>query len=173
MLKLIYLIMQQKQIWKVFHVYISSFTVKSNLASLNTEVDQLDIVKLVPVLADLSQLSNAVKIDVIKKAAYIKLIETVNNIDTSGFVLETKYDTDQIELENKIPDTSRLVKKTEYNTKVSGIENEVPSISGLAINSALTAVEDKIHNVSNLVKKTDYDKKFTEIEKKTYWSWSW
>ena len=150
----------------ISHVYISSFAVKSNLASLNTEVDKLDIAKLVPVLVDLSQLNDAVKNDVIKKAVYIKLIETANNIDTSGFVLETKHDTDQIELENKIPDTSRLVKKTEYNTKISKIENKVPSISGLAINSALTAVADKIHNVSNLVKKTDYGMKFTEIEKK-------
>ena len=37
----------------------------------------------------------------------------VDNIDTSGFVLRTKYDADKSELENKIPDTSGLVKKTD------------------------------------------------------------
>ena len=41
------------------------------------------------------------------------------------------------------------------------------SITGLATDSALTAVEDKIPNVSNLVKKTDYDSKISDIEKKT------
>ena len=35
----------------------------------------------------------------------------MNNIDTSWFVLKTKYNTDKSELENKIPDTSGLVKK--------------------------------------------------------------
>ena len=50
----------------------------------------------------------------------------VDNIDTSGFVLETKYDTDKSELENKIPDTSGLVKKTDYNNKINEIEGKVP-----------------------------------------------
>ena len=38
-------------------------------------------------------------------------------IDTSGFVLKTKYHTDKSELENKIRDASQLVKKLEYNAK--------------------------------------------------------
>ena len=42
---------------------------------------------------------------------YDKLVEKVNNIDTSGFVLKTKYQTDKSELEKKITDTSDLVKK--------------------------------------------------------------
>ena len=42
---------------------------------------------------------------------YDKLVARVNNIDTSGFVLETKYDTDKSDLEKKILNTSRLVKK--------------------------------------------------------------
>ena len=37
---------------------------------------------------------------------YDKLVTKVDNIDTSGFVLKTKYDTDKLELENKIPDTN-------------------------------------------------------------------
>ena len=36
----------------------------------------------------------------------------VDSIDTSRFVLKTKYDTDKSEIKNEIPDTSRLVKKT-------------------------------------------------------------
>ena len=45
----------------VSHVEVSSFALKSNLASLITEVDKLDIDKLVPVPVDLSKLSDVVK----------------------------------------------------------------------------------------------------------------
>ena len=63
-----------------------------------------------PVPVDLGKLSDIVKNDVVKKTDYDKLAAKVDNIDTSGFVLKTKYDTDKSELENKIPDTSGLVK---------------------------------------------------------------
>ena len=81
------------------------------MANLKTEVDKLEIDKLVPVSIDLSKLSDAVKNDVVKKDVYDKLVPQVNNIDTSGFALKTKCDTDKSELKNKIPDTSDLVKK--------------------------------------------------------------
>ena len=45
----------------------SSFALKSNLACLKTEVDKLDIDKLVPVPIALSKLIDVVKIDVVKK----------------------------------------------------------------------------------------------------------
>ena len=40
----------------VTHVNVSSFALKSNLASLKTEVDKLDIDKLTPVPNDLTKL---------------------------------------------------------------------------------------------------------------------
>ena len=61
------------------------------------------------------------KNDVVKKADYNKLVTKIDNIDTSRFILKTKYDTDKSKLENKIPDTSGLIKKTDYNTKVTEI----------------------------------------------------
>ena len=127
----------------ISHVDTSSFALKTNLANLKTEVDKLDINKLVPVSIDLNKLSNVLKHEVVKKAVYDKLVEKVNNVDTSEFVLKTKYDADKSELEGNILDTSDLVKKTDYNSKISEIENEVLSISGLATNSALTAVENR------------------------------
>ena len=158
--------MQQKTDLKnVTHVDSSSFALKTNLANLKTEVDQLDIDKLAPVPVDLSKLSDVVKNDVIKKT-YDKLVAKVNNIDTSDFVLKTNYNTDKTELEKKIPDTSDLVKKTNYNTKITELENKIPAISNLATQTALTAVENKILSVNNLVKKTDYNTKVTEIENK-------
>ena len=129
------------------------------MANLKTEVDKLDIDKLVPVPVDLSKLSDVVKNDVVKKNVYDKLVPKVNNIDTSGLVLKTKYDTDKSEFENKIPDTSNLVKKTDYDAKITELENKIPDTSNLATKTALTTVENKIPGVSNLVKKTDYNKK--------------
>ena len=94
----------------ISHVDTSGFELKTNLASLKTEVGKLDIDKLVAVPADLSKLSDKVKNDVVKKTVYDQLVVKVNNIDTSDFVLKTNYQTDKIELEKKIPDTSGLVK---------------------------------------------------------------
>ena len=87
------------------HADTLSFALKPSLASLKTEFDKLDIDKLAPVL--------------------------VNNIDTGGFVLKTKCQTDKSELE----------------------KNKILDVSGLATKTALTAVENKIPDVSCLVKK--------------------
>ena len=73
----------------ISHTDTSSFALKTNLANLKTEVDKLDIDKLVPVPADLSKLSNVVKNDIVKKTVYNKLVTKANNIDTSNFVLKT------------------------------------------------------------------------------------
>ena len=51
----------------ISHVDTSSFALKTNLATLKTEVDKLDIDKLKPIPNDLSKLSNIVKNDVVKK----------------------------------------------------------------------------------------------------------
>ena len=89
------------------HVDISSFELKSNLVSLKTEVDKLGINKLAPAPDDLSKLTDVVKNDVVKKTAYDKLVAKVYNIDTTGFVLKTTYDTDKSELEKKISNTDK------------------------------------------------------------------
>ena len=57
----------KSDIKNISHVDTSGFALKTNVASLKTEVDKLDIDKLVPVLVDLSKLSDAVKNDVVKK----------------------------------------------------------------------------------------------------------
>ena len=48
------------------YVDTSSFALKKNLANLKTEVDKLDIYKLVPLPVDLSKLSDVVKIMFLK-----------------------------------------------------------------------------------------------------------
>ena len=69
----------------VTHVDFSSFESKTNLASLKTEVDKLDIDKFAPVPNDLAKLSNVVKNDVVKKSEYDKLVTKVNGVDTTYF----------------------------------------------------------------------------------------
>ena len=156
----------KSDIKNISDVDTSSFALKTNSATLKTEVDKLDIDKLLPVPVDLSKLSDAVKNNAVKKDVYDKLVAKVNNIDTSGFVLKSKYDADKSELENKIPDTSGFVKKTDYDSKISEIEGKIPHVTNLATKTALTTVKNKIPDVSNSVKKTDYVTKVTGIENK-------
>ena len=80
---------------------------------------------------------------------YDKLVTKINKIDTRKFVLKTKYQTDKLELEKKILILVSLLKKTNCNNKIIEIENKIPNISGLARNTALTAVENKIRDVIN------------------------
>ena len=100
----------------VSHVDVSSFALKSNLASLKTEVDKADIDKLVPVPADLIKLSDVVKNNFVKKTEYNKLVTKVDNMDTTNFVKKNKYEKDGSDFEDKInkidkkiPDSSSLV----------------------------------------------------------------
>ena len=89
-------------------------------------------------------MSDVVKNDVVKKAAYDKLAAKLSNVDTIIFALKTKYQTDKRELKNKIPEFSSLATKT-----------------------TSTAVENKIPDVRSLVKKkTNYETKISDLEKK-------
>ena len=67
-----------------------------------------------------------------KKTVYDKLVTKLNNVDTSEFVLETKYVTDKSDLEKKIsdankksPDISELVKKRNCNAKITGVHTYI------------------------------------------------
>ena len=90
----------------VTHFDTSSFARKTNLASLKSEVDKLDIDKLALVPVNLSKLNDLVKNNVVKKVVYDKLVTKGSNIDTNDFVLKTKYQTDKTELEKKKPDVT-------------------------------------------------------------------
>ena len=122
----------------ILYVDTSSFALKTNLASLKTEVDKLYIDKLVPVPVNLSKISDVVKNDVVKKNVYDRLVAKVNNIDSNAFVLKTKYQTDKTELEKEIPNKTNLVKQI----KITDLENKISVVSGFATKSALNAVEN-------------------------------
>ena len=122
----------------ILYVDTSSFALKTNLASLKTEVDKLYIDKLVPVPVNLSKISDVVKNDVVKKNVYDRLVAKVNNIDSNAFVLKTKYQTDKTELEKEIPDKTNLLKQI----KITDLENKISVVSGFATKSVLNAVEN-------------------------------
>ena len=107
----------------ITHVDVSSYTTKTNLAALKTEVDKIDTDKLKTVPADLAKLSNVVKNDVVKKTDYNTKVISIENqiggvtknmvdnladitklkaVDTSNFVAKTKFTADDNALDNKI-----------------------------------------------------------------------
>ena len=143
------------------------------MASLKTEVDKLDIDKPVPVPVNLSKLSDVVKNNVAKKTEYNKLVAKVDNINTTNFVENTKYENDGPDFENKIDkidkktlDISSLVKKkTDFNTKVFETEGKIANNTGLATNSELTAVENKISDVRSLFKKQTITEKYQILKR--------
>ena len=67
----------------VSHVDVSSFVSKTNLARLKTQADEIDV--------DLAKLSNVVENDVDKKTEYNTLVAKVYDINTTNFILRTKY----------------------------------------------------------------------------------
>ena len=111
----------------ITHIDTSGFALKANLANLKTEIDKLDIDKLVPVPVYLSKVSDVVKNEVIKKTVYnTKIAEIEGKIpDISNLAIKISLTS----VENKIPDTNSFVKKTDYNTKIADIENKIPDIS--------------------------------------------
>ena len=144
----------------ISRVDTSSFALKTNLANLKTEVDKLDIDKLVPVPVVLSKLSDVIENDVIEKTDYnAKITEVENKIpDFTNLATKTALNT----VENKSPNTSGLVKNTDYNTKITEIEGKIPYVTNLATKTALTSAENKISDVSGLATKTE----LTAVENK-------
>ena len=59
----------------VTHVDVSSFASKTNLASLKTKVDKIDVDKLKTAPVDLAKLINVVKNDVVKKLSMMDCLQ--------------------------------------------------------------------------------------------------
>ena len=99
----------------ITHVDASSFTSKTNLAALKTEVDNIDTDKLKAAPADFAKLTNAIENDVVKKTNYSTKVTSIEAqiagltknivdnladitklkaIDTNSFVLKTKLASD-------------------------------------------------------------------------------
>ena len=144
----------------ITHLDTSGFALKTNLASLKTEVDKLDIDKLKSLPNNLSNLKTKVdKLDIDKLVPVLVDLSKLSNVVQNDVVKKTEYITKITNIEDKIPDISILATKTILSTKINEVKNEIPKISGLGTTSALPAVENKILSVRNLVNKTDFDAK--------------
>ena len=138
----------------------SKLAAKSDLVSLKTEADKLDINKLKNVSTNLSNLESKVdKLDTDKLAPV--------PVKENEVVRKTEYNVKIKNIEDKIPDITNLATKNTLNAKLNKVKDEIPSISSLTTTSALTAVENKVRNVSILVKKkTGYDTKRMQLKRK-------
>ena len=145
----------------IYHIDVSSFASKTNLAALKTEVDKIDTDKLKTAPTDLAKLTNAIENDVVKETDYntkVTSIEAqiagltknaVDNladitklkaIDTNSFVTRTKFSVD-----NKVLDD-----------KIDGVEKKIPDISGLATKTSL----------KDYLKTSTFNSEVTEVESK-------
>ena len=136
----------KEELKNITHVDTSSLALKSNLASLKTEVDKLDIPKLTTVPIDLADLTKEVQEDFTKKTDFNSLVNnnskvnnngsatkaSINNlktkvdrIDLTKYDLKSNYDTKIGNLELKIPDVSGLLQVSSFNNKVNQLENKV------------------------------------------------
>ena len=128
------------------HVDVCSFASKTNLTALKTEVDKIDLDKLMTASLDLAKLTNAVENDLVKKTDYntkVTSIETqiagltkntVDNladitklkaIDTSSFVLKTKLASDVTTLENKIDTVDKKITDIKNASDILALKNEL------------------------------------------------
>ena len=154
----------------ISHVDVSSFSSKTNLAALKTEIDKIDTDKLKTAPTDLAKLTNAIENDVVKKTGCntkVTSIEaqiaglTKNTVDSLADITKLKaIDTDSFVTRTKFSaDTNAL------DDKIDGAEKKIPDISGLAtktslnsclqtatFNSKVTEVESKIKAADIIVK---------------------
>ena len=99
-----------------------------------------------------------------------KLVSIINNSDTSGFVLKTKYDTDKkiklmVQTNKYLTLKIYFKKKQTINAKISEIEGKIPSINDLATSALLAAVQNKIPDGIGLIKKQIMTQKIVKLNR--------
>ena len=117
----------------IAHTDVSSFASKTNLSTLKTEVDKIDIDKLKTVPDDLAKLSNVVKTEVVKKTDF----------STDNYVTRTEFSTDTNSLDDKI----------------DKVDKKIPDVSGLATKSSVTILIKIFDDRIDKLKINDYAKK--------------
>ena len=108
----------------ITHVDVSSFTSKTNLASLKTEVDKIDKLKTVP--ADLAKLTNAIENDVVKKTDYNAKVTSIE-AQIAGV---TKITTDNLNdiTKLKVIDTNTFVNKTKFSAGINTLDDKIDGV---------------------------------------------
>ena len=103
----------------ILHIDTSSFALKSNLASLKTEVDKFDIDKLKILPNNLSNLKSKVdELDIDKLVPVSVDLSKLSNVVKNKVVKKTEYHAKIKDIEDEIPDITNLATKTILNTKI-------------------------------------------------------
>ena len=143
---------------KPFRRFRGNINFKIDLCNYATKTDLKNVIQVDT--SSYFKLSEVVKNVVVKKTVYDKLVPKVYIIDSSDFVLKTKYDTDESELEKKIPNVTDFV----IEAKLTKLKNKIPDISDLVTKIVLTTVENKIPDISILVKKQSITLKLQKLK---------
>ena len=145
----------------ITHVDVSSFTSKTNLAALKTEVDKIDADKLKTTPTDLAKLTNAIEHDVVKKTDYNTKVISIE-AQITGLTKNTTDNSNDI-TKLKAVDINNFVLKTKFSAdintlddKIDGVEKKTPDISGLATKTSL----------NDYLKTLIFNSKVTEVESK-------
>ena len=147
----------KEELKNITHVSTTSFALKTNLASLKTEADKLDIPKVTTLPTDVAKLSNKVANGLVEETKFNSLKTKVDKNQTDNGNLETKVNNNNTttktsinNLKTKIDgiDLTKYVLKTDYDTKVGNLELKIPDVSSLSqvssFNSKVTELENKI-----------------------------
>ena len=150
----------KEELKNITHVDTSSFALKTNLASLKTKVDKIDIPKLTTVPKDLADLTLEVQKDFTKKRDFNSLNTKVDKNETNNDNLETIVNKNDAAiktivngLKTKIDgiDVRKYVLKSVYDTKIENLELKIPDVSSNLntsdFNSKVNELENKIKNV--------------------------
>ena len=167
---------------QITHVDPSRFALKTNLASLKTKVDKLDIPKLTTVPVDLEDLSKEVQEEDFTKETDFNSVKTkVDKNETDNDNLEsiinkndstTKTSNNNSKTKIDEIDLTKYVLKSNYDEKVGNLELKIPDVKRLlrvsSFNSKVIELENKIkvaesqHDINNLATKSS----LTAVENK-------
>ena len=141
----------------ITHVDTSTYALKTNLASLKTKFDKLDIPKLTALPTDVAKLSNKVANDLVEETDFNSLKSKVDKNKTDNENLETKVNNNDSttktsinNLKTKVDniDLTKYVLNSNYDTKIGSLELRITDISRKLntsdFNSKVIELENKI-----------------------------
>ena len=105
---------------------MSSFTSKTNLAALKTEVDKIDTDKLETAPTDLAKLTNAIENDVVKKTDYNTKVTSIE-AQIAGLTKNTVHNLADI-IKLKATDTNSFVNKTKFSADINTLDDKIGAV---------------------------------------------
>ena len=112
--------------------------VPTNLSTLKSKVDKLDVDKLVPVSVDLSKITDVIK-KIVKKDVFNAKMKNIENKipHITNFATNTTLNAKLIEVKGEKPSITNLAAADALDAKINVIQGKTPSITNLATTTAL------------------------------------